>query len=405
MKLIVNTAALTPPLTGIGHYTANLLSCLLEDGCIEDVRGLSGSATHWLDRPAIERLLAGQSAQEPEVVAEVPPAPPSLALRIRHALWRRFVAVAKHVPGARRARTLLFRATASKTAQNWDDYLYWEPNYIALPLNNRSVVTVYDLSHMAHPEFHPAERVEAMNQALPDSIRNARRIITISEYTRQEIMREFEVPEAQIDIVPPAVSDEFRQPAVATQVAAVREKHNLPEHYLLSVGTLEPRKNVVGLLRCYLQLPQALRQRYPLVLVGVKGWLTGELEQKLAPLVASGEVRQLGYVDQADLPVLYQQASALAYISFFEGYGMPVAEAMAAGTAVLTSDRTSMPEVAQGAALLTDPGNDEQIVEQLHRLLSDDELRRQLAAEGQRIAADYCWQRSAQLLKEALARV
>ena len=410
MKVIMNTAALTPPLTGIGHYTAHLTQALMDAEHITDIRGLPGSATHWLDRQQIQQLLNDSSAtQAPKVEpaaeqAPAEPAKPALKARIRQALWRRFVAVAKHVPYAREVRRLLFKATAQRAAENYSDYLYWEPNYIALPLENPAIVTVYDLSHLAHPEYHPAERVEALTKDLERSIRNARRIITISEFTRGEIIREYGVSPDLIDIVPPAVSDDFRTPASDAQVAAVRARHQLPDNYLLSVGTLEPRKNVEGLLRCYARLPQALRKQYPLVLVGVKGWLTGDLEKQLAPLVEAGEVRQLGYVDQADMATLYQQADALAYISFYEGYGMPVAEAMAAGTAVLTSDRASMPEVAQGTALLTDPDDDDRTTAQLERLLSDSQLRAEMAEKGQQVAQDYSWARSGEMLLASLAK-
>lgn len=406
MKVIINTAALTPPLTGIGHYTAHLTQALMNAEQVTDIHGLAGSATHWLDRQQIKQLLDGPAASRPpQPGTELVTQEAALTLRIRQVLWRRFVAVAKYVPYARDVRRLLFRATAQRAAETYDDYIYWEPNYIALPLDNPAVITVYDLSHLAHPEYHPAERVEALTKDLERSIHSARRIITISEFTRDEIIREYGIASDLIDIVPPAVSDDFRNPASAQQVAAVRARHQLPTNYLLSVGTLEPRKNVEGLLRCYARLPQALRKKYPLVLAGVKGWLTGPLEKQLAPLVEAGEVRQLGYVDQADMATLYQQASALAYISFYEGYGMPVAEAMAAGTAVLTSDCASMPEVAQGAALLTTPGDDDKTTAQLERLLSDEALRAEMAEAGQKIAQDYSWKRSGELLLASLAKL
>jgi len=398
MKLIVNTAALTPPLTGIGHYTANLLAYLLADGSVADIKGLPGSASHWLHQDDIQRLLRPPETTEDKA----PVASPSLRARLRQRVWNFVINVARYVPGARQGRKLLFQLTAKRSAARYSDYLYWEPNYIALPLDNPGIITVHDLSHLAHPEFHPPERVAALTRDLERSVRQARRIIAVSEFTRGEIAREYGIDPQSIDIVSPAVGDEFRQQATAEQVSVVRQRYGLPEQYLLSVGTLEPRKNVEGLLRAYLQLPAALRQQYPLVLVGVKGWLTGALEQQLAPLVAAGEVRQLGYIDQADLPVIYQQASALAYVSFYEGFGMPVAEAMAAGTAVLTSNCASMPEVAQGAALLADPTDQRQLTARLQQLLSDTVLRTELSAKGQEIAQQYTWQRSGEKLLAVL---
>lgn len=417
MKLIVNTSTFEPPLTGIGHYTTSLMKALMAANVCEDIKGVYWNRPgHFFDQEEINHfletgMLDNKSQQNQSVEKDwrpsqpdAPSAKPLPGRRLRHALWSRTVRLVRRVPYTRSLKRALSARLNRKTAREYPEHLYWEPNYLRLGLDNPAVVTVYDLSYLAHPEFHTEETVTALSTRVGPSIRDAERIVTISKFTRDEIVKEYDIDPARIDIVPPAVDDSFREPAAASRVAELRTRYNLPDQYLLSVGTLEPRKNVEGLLRCYAALPAALRQQYPLVLVGGKGWLTGDMEALMAPLLDSGEVRRLGYVDQKFMPALYQQASLMAYISYYEGYGMPVAEAMAAGTAVLTSNRASMPEVAQGAAELINPADDTQITAALNRLLSDEALRQTMVRKGLEISSQYCWQHSCELFIQALQR-
>jgi alpha-1,3-rhamnosyl/mannosyltransferase len=178
-------------------------------------------------------------------------------------------------------------------------------------------------------------------------------------------------------------------------------RYALPEHYLVSVATLEPRKNLLGLIKAYSQLPEDYRNAYPLVLVGGKGWHTGEITTALAKLPERQLVR-LGYVSQADLPKIISAASVMAYPSFYEGFGMPVLEAMAAGTPVLTSDCSSMPEVSGGAAVLIDPTECDSIAEGLRNLLDCAALRERCREKGLLNATRYSWQQSSERLIGAL---
>jgi len=394
MNLITNVSPLLPPLTGIGHYTRQLLLELLAMPEVGDVKGVS--ALRWHDRDAVARMLIDVAASNDGDSEEK-------AASSRHK--EKLLDLGRKIPFARRLKRSLEQRTAQKMSSQCEDYIYWEPNYTLLPLDNPSAVTVHDLSHIHFPQYHPKERVDILHRTLEESLQRATRVIAVSEYTRQDIARHFSVPIGDIDVVSPAVCNSFRVKAGESDLAQVRKKYKLPNSYLLSVATLEPRKNILGLVKAFSQLPQASRQAFPLVLVGTKGWLTEELEQALDPLLRKGEAVRLGYVDQADLPVIYAGATCMAYVSFFEGYGMPVAEAMTTGTPVLTSAVSSMPEVAAGATLLVDPHDVASIAESLQRLIEDESLRTQLSEAGLEASQSYTWSNSAQRLLSVLQQV
>ncbi|MBY4676796.1 glycosyltransferase family 4 protein [Marinobacterium arenosum] len=396
MKIITNVASLMPPLTGIGHYTRELLSFLLTHPEVEDIRGMS--PVKWYEREQLATLL------EPDSSCAGSDSEPAKRL-LRQSIRGQLVKVARRVPFARRAKQLLAERTARRRAAECDGYLYWEPNYLLLPVSNPAITTVHDLSHMVYPQFHPAERVKLLDQQLGNSLRQAKRVVAVSEYTRLQIEQAFDIPAAEIALVPPAVGDPFRLPHSTEALAGARQRYGLPDQYVLSVGTLEPRKNVEGLIQAYAALPAALRQGFPLVLVGAKGWMTEKLEALLAPMLKRGEVIRLGYVAQQDLPLIYAAASCMGYVSYFEGFGMPIAEAMASGTAVITSNTSSMPEVAGGAARLVDPSDCDDISQALLTVLEDDRLRREMEQRGRDIASQYTWQRSGETLLTEFKRL
>lgn len=394
MNLITNVSPLLPPLTGIGHYTRQLLLELQAMPEIGDIKGVS--ALRWHDRDAVVGMLNDVSAGSKGETEEKP-----ASLRHKEML----LDLGRMIPFARRLKRSLEQRTAQKMSSLCEDYIYWEPNYTLLPLDNPSAVTVHDLSHIHFPQYHPKERVDILHRTLEESLLKATRVIAVSEYTRQDITRHFAVPAERIDVVSPAVCNSFRVKVGEPELTQVRKKYKLPNSYLLSVATLEPRKNILGLVKAFSQLPQSSRQAFPLVLVGTKGWLTEELESALDPLLRKGEAIRLGYVDQADLPLIYAGATCMAYVSFFEGYGMPVAEAMTSGTPVLTSNVSSMPEVAAEATLLVDPYDVSSITVSLQQLIEDEGLHSRLREAGLKASQSYTWSNSAQRLLSVLQQV
>lgn len=391
MRLIVNITPLLSPLTGIGHYTHQLVDKLQTADVVEDIRGVS--PLRWYDHTQLVELLQPQAETKTNDPAVGKKRPNSQLL----------MNVAKKVPYARKVRQMLQQRTVRKQANHFTNYLYWEPNYTLLPIENPAINTVHDLSHIHYPQFHPAERVKLLDQQLEASLHRAERLIAVSEYTRQDMMDQFGLSADKIDIVSPAVSDSFRCEFTPSEIAEVKNVYGLPHQFILSVATLEPRKNIEGLIKAFSTLPSKTRKTYPLVLVGARGWLNASLEKLLEPMLARNEVLRLGYVDQSHLPIIYAAATVTAYVSFFEGFGMPVAESMAAGTPVITSNNSSMPEVANGAALLVEPENTESIREALANVLSDEDLQQSMIQRGRLSSSGYTWSASADNLLSALS--
>ena len=390
MKLLVNVDCLHAPLTGIGHYARNLLSELTACADISDVQAIRASG--WASAEELAQMLAPVSSKE------VPGAVPNTSFRQKSLNGLR--EVAKRVPYARNVKRHLQNRIAMAREAELAGYIYWEPNYNLLPINNAAVTTVHDLSHIHYPEFHPKERVELLNAHLGHSIARAKKVVTVSEFTRAEVARNFGIPEAQITVVSPAASAEFR-PYSEDECQAVRLHYKLPEQFILSVGTLEPRKNLLGLIEAYSQLPADYRNNFPLVLVGGKGWHTGAISDAMEKL-PSQQIRRLGYVPQSDLPKLLSAASVMAYPSFYEGFGMPLLEAMAAGTPVLTSNCSSMPEVSGGASVLIEPTDVGSITQGLLDLLGSESRQESCRRKGLQNVQRYSWTSSAQTLVKVL---
>jgi len=413
MKLLVNVTPLAPPLTGIGHYTRQLLLQLVTNpefsAQLQDIKGFDMfreyskeellSLLHGNDLSAstgdtvsVGQNNSDQAGVENKEGEDKQNLKRGLSYRLQTCL-QHLKPYIKRVPGARRLKRLILNRSASTALDRNKDYIYWEPNYVMHPFKGLSVATIYDLSHIHYPEYHPKQRVDDLTQGLAVTLAQANRLISISEFSREQIINELS-PSQEIDLVQPCVEAAFFN-VTEQEGRALRDKYPLPENYLLSVATLEPRKNFIGLLQAYALLPDDHRQAYPLILAGSKGWLTEELESILQPMEDRGEVRYLGYVDQDDMPALYHNASVMAYVSFYEGFGMPIAEAMAAGTAVVASNCTSMPEVAGEFAELVDPHDIESIRDGLDKLLSNPQLRLSRSKEGKEWAQQWNWRHSA----------
>lgn len=382
MKLLTNLDCMQPPLTGIGHYTKQLAAHLAGHPDVEALQGLYRS--RWLDAAQLQDW-------PPTNTQALTRAGGSAVLRQR----------LRRIPGSyglrHRLRTLRF---ASLT-RSYADHVYWEPGLELMPFAGRRVATVYDLSHLAVRASHPPARIAYLRRQIDYTLRHADAIVTISRTMRREIAVYAGLQEADIAVAPPAAAAAFRPLEAATR-DAVRQRLGLPPRYILSVGTLEPRKNLERLAQAYATLPGALRREWPLVCVGAKGWNDTSLSQELRRLEARGELLRLGYVAQQDLPLITASAGLMAYPSLYEGFGMPVVEAMACGVPVLTSRNTSMHEITGESAFLVEPGETESIRAVLETALEDAEARRRLGRQGIARAAYYDWQRSAEALLASL---
>ena len=232
-----------------------------------------------------------------------------------------------------------------------------------------------------------------MQRALPDALRRADFLITDAESVRLEVIRHFDWPAERIAAVALGVDPVFR-PRLGADVRPLLRRYGLPENgYTLYVGTIEPRKNLERLLAAYEALPAALRQRWPLVLAGSRGWRSDGIHDRICKGVAAGWVQYLDFVVQDDLPFLYAGARLFAYPSLYEGFGLPPLEAMASGVPVVTSNLSSMPEVVGDAALLVEPQDVPALSAALRRALEDDNWRVSAVDLGLVRAAALTWDR------------
>lgn len=257
-----------------------------------------------------------------------------------------------------------------------------------------TVVTVYDLSFLRYPEaFRPFNRWY-LSRFTPAAVHRARRVIAISESTRQDVVDRLGMPPDRVDVVYCGCDPAFRR-LPADEVARFRHIHDLPDRFVLYVGTVEPRKNVRGLIAAYARWRHDELHVPPLVVAGARGWYYEEVFRTVTALGLTGHVLFTGYVATEDLPLLYNASELLVYPSFFEGFGLPVLEAMACGVPVICSNVSSLPEVAGEAAALVTPDDVVGLCDALRDVWGDTNRRREMTERGLARAATFTWERAA----------
>ncbi len=252
------------------------------------------------------------------------------------------------------------------------------------PSRPRLTATIHDLTGFLMPELHPRSNLVA-ERSFAQLARRADGLIAVSECTRQDAVRTLGIAPEKICTIHSGVADEFFDPPAA-RVDEVRLRYGLQRPFVLFVGTIEPRKNVDLLLDAFEALPLPLREHYALVVAGPTGWAAETTVARLR------SVRYLGYVPERDLAPLTAAAEVFVYPSLYEGFGFPVAQAMAAGVAVITSNVSSLPEVAGNAALLVDPRSQSELRAALVRLLGSADLRQALGMAGRERAREFRWE-------------
>jgi glycosyltransferase involved in cell wall biosynthesis len=260
------------------------------------------------------------------------------------------------------------------------------------------VTTIHDLAFRRFPGLFPVKHRLLLNWLIPLAARHAAHVITGSEATRRDLCEFYHLPAEAVTVTPYAADPQFRPQHPARAREAVRRRLGIPGPYVLSVGVLQPRKNLPRLVRAYGRI--AARFPHRLVLVGKEGWANAELRAAAASLPVGKEAIFTGYVADADLPALYAGADLFVYPSLYEGFGLPPLEAMACGTPVLTSNTSSLPEVVGEAGRTVDPTDERALSLALEALLADPAERARLRAAGQARAAEFSWERTA---RETLA--
>jgi glycosyltransferase involved in cell wall biosynthesis len=255
------------------------------------------------------------------------------------------------------------------------------------------VVTIHDLAYMRYPQVHPRGRRMYLSPMTHWTVRRARSIIAVSEYTRLETERLLGVPRERIHVIYEGVDGDFC-PLPQDQIADFRRRQGLPSRYLLYVGNLEPRKNLVRLVQAFAHLRE--HHRIHLVLAGARGWDYARIFQMVEELSLVEQVHFPGFVKREELPLWYNGAEAFVYPSLYEGFGLPPLEAMACGTPVVVSTAASLPEVVGDAGLQVSPTDVAGLVGALERLLLDDGLRLSLRERGLARSRSFTWERMAQ---------
>lgn len=280
-------------------------------------------------------------------------------------------------------------------SQSGVDLCHFMNNSAPLGCASPYAITIHDASLFLFNQYHPWSRLVALRLLLPQVARRAEAVITVSQASRQDLIRVLNLDPAKVQVVYSAAGPEFRPLRDETQRAQLRQKYNLPDKFVLFVGTIEPRKNLLRLVAAFAQV-QAHHPDCHLVLVGPNGWMmNGALEKEVAAADLAGKVHILGFVPQADLPGIYSLAAVFAFPSLHEGFGLPLLEAMACGTAVLTSNCSAMPEVSGTAAYLVEPHSTTSIADGLNTLLASSAQRDWHIGQGFERVAHFSWVQTA----------
>jgi glycosyltransferase involved in cell wall biosynthesis len=269
---------------------------------------------------------------------------------------------------------------------------YTAPLSCPVPL----VVSVHDVSFIEHPEYFPLARSLQLRMTVKRTIRRAVKVITPSDFSRRAIVRAYGLDERKIEVVPIAVSQTFRPVARESAWAYVQSRFRVRTPFVLTVGDLQPRKNQIGLIRAFENLIAANPTlKHHLVIVGQKTWFSDRIVEAARKSRVSDRIQFTDFVNDDDLLQLYNACDLMVFPTFYEGFGLPLLEAMACGRAVACSNTSAIPEVANAAAILFDPNSIEDIARAMRDVLLDSELRVRMERLGQQRAALFTWERTA----------
>ncbi len=279
---------------------------------------------------------------------------------------------------------------------------YTGPLFTNVPL----VVSVHDVSFLEYPQYFTRFRATQLKFTVRKTVERAAAILTPSEFSRTAILRHYRLDEEKVVVVHNATSAEFRPIDRQVALGAVERKFGIRGPFVLMVGDLQPRKNHLGLLQAFEELLRAHPQLpHRLVFVGKETWYSKDLHRAVAKSSIAERVDFTGFVEDADLVQFYGACDLFVFPSFYEGFGLPILEAMACGRAVVSSNTSALPEVADGAGILFDPASCEQMTRALRDVLVDPELRARLERLGSQRAAAFSWERAAARTLEVYSRV
>ena len=387
LEVVVESSGLFPPLSGVGYYTRELLKAYAALPGHFPVRLLAYRFFLKSGPGPQEDYLAGLARElDGTLVLRRRPVPSSIYARLRRLGLRPPIPL-----DLGRAR---------------DRRIYYFPNYVGEPLlRGRCVPVIYDFSHLRFPRSLQSRDHLYLRRYLPRTLKLASRVVVISEWVRSELQRAYGTPAEKISVIPPAVDSSVFKPDISPQLRrSVRKKYGLAGDYIFSLGTLEPRKNFPRLIEAYAMLPDSVRMQTALAIAGGPGWKNEDIFETVRRRGLSSTVKFLGYISEGDRAPLMREAVLFALPALYEGFGMPVLEAMACGTPVVTSDRGALPEVGGEAVVYADPLRPESICQGLLSVIENPSLRARLSKAGMSRAASFSWAASARALAEVFAR-
>ena len=272
--------------------------------------------------------------------------------------------------------------------------LFHFPNFISRPVKSgKTVVTVHDLAFRRFPQYIEKKNLSFLNDNLPRTLAAADRIIAVSRFTKDELLKFFSVPERKIKVIHEGVDESFHRINDRVQLDRVRKKYKLPENFFLWVGTLEPRKNIFGLLEAFAIFKERDKTNYKLVMAGKRGWNYQGFFEKVQNLSLTDDVLLTEYAADKDLPFIYNLAEVFIFPSFYEGFGLPPLEAMACGLPVITTP--ALGEVAEEAALMVSPHDASGIARGMAEVLENTDLKANLIQKGFKQAEKFSWDKAA----------
>jgi len=365
MRIAIDYTAAIRQGAGIGTYARNLVAAMLAQDSNNQYKLLSsGHPTTEHPFPRAENV-RGQSIFIPD--------------RYLNILWYRW------------------RAPLPATLFSGPVDIYHGPDFVLPPLGKkvRKVVTIHDLAFLEHPEYAVPSLAAYLKKVVPEAVTAANVVAAVSTEVQRTLIEHLQVPPEKLTVIPNGVGPHFRRITDPLILNAARHKFGLKHPLLLAVGTMEPRKNHLGLIKAFHMARQQKQGPAMLAIVGGPGWLYDETRKLVSDLQMEHKVRFLGRVSDLELITLYSIADSFAFPSFFEGFGIPPIEAMACGTPVITSKTSSLPEVVGDAALLVDPSDIADIAQAIVRLTQDADLCATLQQKGYQRAKEFTWEKSA----------
>lgn len=282
------------------------------------------------------------------------------------------------------------------------DLFFAPSSYIIPSFSKKCVIVVHDLVSFLNLTFHDRKAKYIERLTLKKALKNAKKVIAVSKNTKKDLQNLFKVSKEKIKVVYEAIDPIFYRKVEELEIKTVKEKYNLPDEYLLFVSTLEPRKNILRILKSYQLLCGRIENVPNLVMAGKKGWGTEEFFAFLEKMDQKSKIILPGHIDPRDLPALYQGALLSLFPSLYEGFGLTVLEAMASGLPVIASDTSSLPEVGEKAVLYVDPKNEEAISKSLGSLIFCKTLRKELSEKGKKQAKNFSINKQAREILEVI---